>query len=214
MQVTLTLFSFPQILKCTTWSIAPISSYLHNLQRLRSHGCCCCRLLLLSRRQRRSSINPPAPLKMLLWSWSARSQLFLALNLPIQFMTIPAPPLTLFCIPCVPTQSGSRPGTLGAFGAEAGPAQQRRQCRAWSWQWEGRAAQTQCAERSFDGRCVLWPHVAAERNRLLLAAESSFLLHWHAAVLHKGLNWWHQLQAQHILFTSLHYLDILELHKC
>lgn len=178
MQMTNFFFSFPQILKYSTWSIGPIGPYMRNVQRLRSDGCCCCWLLLPSSRQRRSSINPP--LKILLWSWWARRpEIIPCSQSPHSVHDHSAPPLTLICIPCMPTQFGSRPGTLGAFGAEAGPAQQKRQCPAWSWQWQGRTAQMQCAERrKFISSPLTWCCLAQGIELVTSVTSKAYFIHF------------------------------------
>lgn len=96
------------------------------MQRLRSYGCCCCCWLLLSsRRQRQSSINPPAPLKMLLWSWWARNQLFLAQS-PHSVYDLPSPPFNpdLHSVHAHPVRvpawhSGCLPGWAGSRSTKA-----------------------------------------------------------------------------------------------
>lgn len=64
----------------------------------------------------RRSITPLCPLETLLWSCQVKGQ---ASHAPLSSISPfslwhSLPPLTLICIPRMPTQSGSQPGTLGA----------------------------------------------------------------------------------------------------
>lgn len=107
----------------------------------------------------------------------------------------------------------------GCLRAEAGLAQQKRQCRSQSWQrgaggWDGLgvggSADTMWWEKLW--KEVLWAHIAASRstgqNWPLLAAEGSFPLHQLAAVLLKWataqviLTAWKLYSLSHMVRTA------------
>lgn len=119
-----------------------------------------------------------------------------------------SPPLTLICIPRMPTRSGSQPGTLGRCRQGRLPAQQKQQCRAGcmtSVGWAARKAvclawigvtvwrETELTRTVTDG--LLWPHIATSRpagpNRLsaFVWLFISFSIEMSALVLHKRLYW-------------------------
>lgn len=169
----------------------------------------------------RRSISPSALLKMLLRSRWAKGQ---ASHAPLSSISSfclwhSLPPLTLICIPRMPTQSSSRPGTLGAciqrrtlLNKSSSVVPEHDGCgmsgtnlvplpRIGVWR------ETELTWTAMDG--ALWPHIAApcpaEPNRLSQPwLNVHFILYSNVcAALHK--RWYWELQAQkHAVFT-VHY---------
>lgn len=184
-------------------------------QRLRSLLCCCWRVFLTSGCWWRRSISPSALHKMLLWSWWAEVQAnHSSLSISsFSLVTLPAPSHpNLHSTHAHPVRVSA--WHSGWLQAKARPAQQKQQCRAWSWQaWDEQhesSVPSMNHAHSVKRRLALavmdevsWPHIAtsclAELNRLTRGWMFILFSIEMSAIVHKRLYWKWQLHKQNLV---------------